>query len=661
MSSAPSNVAAHATATSAPDHPVWFHGSRGENFSSLLGVWHRGKRSVQDIVDQNQVKISSPGGIAEGVQVPTLRTSSALTPSTGQGLQKRAKPQVATNPKFPKSPNVPIGAAHPRNPAGVPGMVRGEIDVHPQGAIRGPQSPIMGSGTVTSAENRAVIDQSTGVIERTNAAPSCAADWGTMASPMGPIVVDSGTPPSLGGLPEPQVRKNLFAAGPISPIVDQLDAENRRVLALTPDPHGHLGPAREAVALIQQALSGTRQNPTVVESSPTPMSGSRRFPSLVEESPALGAYPNPPSGSRLNLTIIEESPAQIKEDECDQWFPLAVEQGNDDEEEEIGVLERHELHHSPISVASSPAPLEPTSGTRDRPMLVEESLAPHYITVEDSPAPQFIVVEESPVPMSGVKNRPCLVVESPEPTEDRAGTTSPVPMSGTKDRPSLVDDSPAMPKVNNLCWGGGNPVEGSSATLPINLVSPPTNTSPTEDPQLPNRGGGIQRLQRDRSLFLLPIREPNHLWWFMSHHSILWWTRPRPQRRCRILLVLFPLRRHPATARWLTSSTCGESRTWFGHQIVGVRGGGIPLSGGRQHLLLRAPHPRLALRGGPVVPPWQGGLLGGAVVGHLLLVEGGVHLFDILGAPLLHGGRKTYSTPVAVPGVWCTTKRASNL
>ena len=140
MSSVPSNVAAHATATSAPDHPVWFHGSRGENFSSLLGVWHRGKRSVQDIVDQIQVKISSPGGIAEVVQVPTLRTSSALTPSTGQGPQKRAKPQVATNAKFPKSPNVPIGAPHPRNPAGVPGMVGAEIDGHPQGAIRGPQS-----------------------------------------------------------------------------------------------------------------------------------------------------------------------------------------------------------------------------------------------------------------------------------------------------------------------------------------------------------------------------------------------------------------------------------------------------------------------------------------------------------------------------------------
>ena len=90
----------------------------------------------------------------------------------------------------------------------------------------------MGSGTVSSTENRAVIYSSTGVIERMNAAPSPTAGWGTMASPKGPIVVDSGTPLWLKGLPEPQVRKHLFAAGPISPIVDQLDAENRRVLTL---------------------------------------------------------------------------------------------------------------------------------------------------------------------------------------------------------------------------------------------------------------------------------------------------------------------------------------------------------------------------------------------------------------------------------------------
>ena len=174
------------------------------------------------------------------------------------------------------------------------------MDRHPERELRGPQLPITGSETVISAENRPIIESSTRVIERTNAAPSRTADWGTMPPPMGPVVVGSGTHPSLGGLPEPQVRKNLFAAGPISPIVDQLDAENRRVNSLTPDPHGHLGPAREAVARIQQALSETRQNPTMVESSPTAMSGSRRFSSLVEESPSLGANPNPPSGSRLN-------------------------------------------------------------------------------------------------------------------------------------------------------------------------------------------------------------------------------------------------------------------------------------------------------------------------------------------------------------------------
>ena len=100
----------------------------------------------------------------------------------------------------------------------------------------------------------------------------------------------------------------------------------------------------------------------------------------------------------------------MEEDECDQWFPVALEQGNDDEEEEIGVLEHRPLQHSPISVASSLALPEPMSGSRDCPMHVEESPAPHYIMVEDSLAPQCIVVEESPVPMSGVKDRLCLVI-----------------------------------------------------------------------------------------------------------------------------------------------------------------------------------------------------------------------------------------------------------
>ena len=121
------------------------------------------------------------------------------------------------------------------------------------------------------------METSTRVIERKNAAASRTANWGTRARPVGPILVDSDTPLSLGGLPEPQVRKKVFAAGPISPVVDQLDAENCRVGPPTSDAHGHRGPARESVALLEQALSGTRQNSTMVELLPTPMSISRDF------------------------------------------------------------------------------------------------------------------------------------------------------------------------------------------------------------------------------------------------------------------------------------------------------------------------------------------------------------------------------------------------
>ena len=104
------------------------------------------------------------------------------------------------------------------------------------------------------------------------------------------------------------------------------------------------------------------------------------------------------------------------------------------------------------------------------------------------------------MPMSGVKDRPCLLVESTEPTEDWAGTTSPVPMSGTQDCPFLVDDSSAVPKVNNLCWGGesgGGRLSNHPNKLglsPLNYISyggPPTAG-------IARLGGGIQRLQRAR-------------------------------------------------------------------------------------------------------------------------------------------------------------------
>ena len=65
------------------------------------------------------------------------------------------------------------------------------MDSHPQRGLRGLQLPFAGQRTVISAENRAIIESCTRVIERTNAAASRTADWGTMHSPIGPIVVDS--------------------------------------------------------------------------------------------------------------------------------------------------------------------------------------------------------------------------------------------------------------------------------------------------------------------------------------------------------------------------------------------------------------------------------------------------------------------------------------
>ena len=70
----------------------------------------------------------------------------------------------------------------------------------------------------------------------------------------------------------------------------------------------------------------------------------------------------------------------------------------------------------------------------------------------------------------------------------------------------------------------------------------------------------------------------------------------------------------------------------------GAGGGGILLVRGRLQRLLRAQHPRFTWRGGPLVPLWPGGLLAEAVAGHLLLVGVEVPCFDILGAPLKHGG-----------------------
>ena len=47
MSSVPSNVAAHATATSAPDHPVWFHLMRTKS----IGWLHSEFAQMLEVID----------------------------------------------------------------------------------------------------------------------------------------------------------------------------------------------------------------------------------------------------------------------------------------------------------------------------------------------------------------------------------------------------------------------------------------------------------------------------------------------------------------------------------------------------------------------------------------------------------------------------------
>ena len=59
-------------------------------------------------------------------------------------------------------------------------------------------------------------------------------------------------------------------------------------------------------------------------------------------------------------------------------------------------------------------------------------------------------------------------------------------------------------------------------------------------------------LQRAHSLFLLGMRKSNHIWWFMSHRNILRLTNPHRHKRSQILLVFFPLRRHPLLLTWRT-------------------------------------------------------------------------------------------------------------
>ena len=154
-------------------------------------------------------------------------------------------------------------------------------------------------------------------------------------------------------------------------------------------------------------------------------------------------------------------------------------------------------------------------------------------------------------------------------------------------------------------------MEKGSATLPINLVSPPTTISPMLEPQprvLPNWGGHADVATGSEPVFASHQRIQSPMVVHESpHYTVVDESAPPPPQPNTVGPVSPPPSPGPRQAAYI------ERVHGILHLIqpsrVGVWGGSIPLGGGRLRLLLRAPHPCPALRGGPLVPPWQGGLL----------------------------------------------------
>ena len=219
-----------------------------------------------------------------------------------------------------------------------------------------------------------------------------------------------------------------------------------------------------------------------------------------------------------------------------------------------------------------------------------------------------------------------------------------------------------MPKVNNLCRGGGNPVEGGSATLPINLVSPPSTTSPMEDPEprvLPNWGVNPEVSTCSEPVFASHPRIQSPIVVHESPQYIVVDKSPPPTPQPNTVgPVSAPPSPRPRQAAYI------QRLHGIPHLIRPSSGGGSggahASSGGALAPVATRPTPLSRPAEGPSDPSVAGGAAGGGGGGSSPPRRGGVPGFDILGAPLKHGGRLKSSTPAGVPGMWCTMKHASN-
>ena len=204
-------------------------------------------------------------------------------------------------------------------------------------------------------------------------------------------------------------------------------------------------------------------------------------------------------------------------------------------------------------------------------------------------------------------------------------------------------------------------MEGGSATLPINLVSPPTTTSPTEDPQLPNWGGDPEVATGSETVFASHPRTQSPMVVYESpQYIVVDESPPPPPRPNTVGPVPPPPSPRPRQVAYI------EQMQGIPHLIRpscgGGSGGGHSSSGGAPAPVAARPTPPSRPAGGPSGPSVAGGVAGGGrgwVISSTW--RGGSIVSTFWGPRSYTGGGTTYSTPVAVPGVWCTMKRASNL
>ena len=191
--------------------------------------------------------------------------------------------------------------------------------------------------------------------------------------------------------------------------------------------------------------------------------------------------------------------------------------------------------------------------------------------------------------------------------------------------------------------GGENPLEGGSATLPINLVSPPSSAFPMEDPKpgvLPNWTGNAEVATGSEHVSAShPLMQSPTVLHESPEYVVLEESPPPPPQPNPVGPIFPPL--SPCQDAYIEQENAILYLIWPSRG--GSSGRRHSSSGGAPSPVAARPTPQFCQFWGVLwsLAPWPGGLLAGAVAGHLLLAGVEVPRFDILGTPLKHGERLT--------------------